>query len=147
MGDDDTKITMRDDTNIVRFGRYKGQPVEAMAADRGYCDWLLAQPWFREKNGNLYTLIVNNFGEPSETPEHNALQALFLDDDFCIRVMAKAGHILRWKINSHEIALRAFVHTHQETVEQCEKLKRQLHWGKRCEKTFMQRTFYATTKN
>ena len=26
------------------FGKYKGQPVEAMMADRDYCGWALAQP-------------------------------------------------------------------------------------------------------
>ena len=28
--------------NIVPFGRYKGQPVEVMLADRPYCEWALA---------------------------------------------------------------------------------------------------------
>ena len=31
---------------------------------------------------NYYTLIVNNFQEPSNTPEHNALQAKFLQPAF-----------------------------------------------------------------
>ena len=74
--------------NVVPFGKYKGQPVEAMAADRGYVDWLLAQSWFKDKHQNIYTLIINNFAEPSETPEHNALQALFLDDVFVKKVLA-----------------------------------------------------------
>lgn len=70
---------------VVPFGKYKGQPVEALAQDRQYVDWLTAQPWFKERFGNIYTLIVNNFQEPSETPEHNALQIKFLDPDFCLR--------------------------------------------------------------
>jgi hypothetical protein len=70
-------------TNIVPFGKYKGHPVEVLAADHAYCDWLVAQAWFRERYGNFYTLIVNNFAEPSETPEHNALQARFLDGQLC----------------------------------------------------------------
>jgi hypothetical protein len=74
-------------TNIVPFGKYRGQPVEALAADRDYCDWLMGQAWFRERYGNVYTLIINNFAEPSETPEHNALQARFLDQDFCRRLL------------------------------------------------------------
>jgi uncharacterized protein (DUF3820 family) len=28
---------------IVPFGKYKGKPVEAMAEDRQYVDWLTAQ--------------------------------------------------------------------------------------------------------
>jgi len=78
--------------NIVPFGKYRGRPVEALANDRDYCDWLMAQAWFRERYGGVYTLIVNNFAEPSETPEHNALQARFLNDALCIALL----HALRW---------------------------------------------------
>ena len=68
--------------NVVPFGKYKGQAVEVLAEDREYTDWLMGQSWFKDRYQNIYTLIVNNFGEPSETPEHNELQALFLDDVF-----------------------------------------------------------------
>ena len=78
-------------TNIVPFGKYKGQPVEALAADRQYFEWLSAQAWFRERYQNIYTLIVNNFAEPDETPEHNALQMRFLDDDFCVKLARPDG--------------------------------------------------------
>jgi hypothetical protein len=33
--------------DIVPFGKYKGQPVEAMMADRDYCAWALSQPVLR----------------------------------------------------------------------------------------------------
>jgi hypothetical protein len=68
---------------VVPFGKYRGQPLEALAQDRQYVEWLIAQPWFREKYGNVYNVVINNFGEPSETPEHNALQARFTDSKFC----------------------------------------------------------------
>jgi len=32
--------------DIVPFGKYKGQPVEALQGDPAYADWLAAQPWF-----------------------------------------------------------------------------------------------------
>jgi hypothetical protein len=80
-------------SEIVPFGKYKGQPVEVLANDRGYLDWLTAQAWFRERYAGIYTLIVNNFGEPTETPEHNALQARFLDEDFCRGLLAA----LKWQ--------------------------------------------------
>lgn len=67
---------------VVPFGKYKGKPIEALAQDRQYTDWLVAQPWFREKFSSLYTVVINNFGEASTTPEHNALQARFLDERF-----------------------------------------------------------------
>jgi len=68
-------------TDLVPFGKYRGQPVEVLAADRDYTDWLMAQPWFRERYQNIYTIVINN-QQPSETPEHNALQVLFLDEAY-----------------------------------------------------------------
>lgn len=72
------------EARIVPFGKYKGQPVEALAVDKQYVDWLTAQPWFREKFQPIYNVVVNNFGAPSETPEHNAMQALFLDNGYVV---------------------------------------------------------------
>ena len=72
-------------TTIVPFGKYKGQPVEMLAADRAYCEWLQSQDWFRTKFVGIHTVIVNHFGAPAETPEHNALQARFLEEDWCQR--------------------------------------------------------------
>lgn len=79
--------------NVVPFGKYKGKPVETLRADAGYCEWLMAQDWFRQRYQGIYTLVINNFGEPSETPEHNRLQTRFLDDDFCKRLLS----VLGWK--------------------------------------------------
>lgn len=84
--------------SIVPFGKYRGQPVEVMQNDAAYCDWLMAQDWFRDRHAPIYQLIVNNFGEPTETPEHNKLQALFLDDNFCMQLLSTA------KISLKEIA-------------------------------------------
>jgi hypothetical protein len=75
-----TGFTQR--TQIIPFGKYKGQPIEAMAQDPQYCDWLVQQPWLKDRFPNLHTIIINNFVQPSETPEHNKLQALFLKKDF-----------------------------------------------------------------
>lgn len=72
---------------IVPFGKYKGQPIEVMQHDRGYCEWLMGQDWLQTRFPQLRTIIVNNFTEPSETPEHNALQARFLDDDILIATL------------------------------------------------------------
>lgn len=71
-------------SDIIPFGKYKGQPVEVLMQDRSYLEWLSGQDWFRQRYAALYqTVVVNNFTEPSETPEHNALQVLFLDEAFC----------------------------------------------------------------
>lgn len=73
---------------IIPFGKYKGRPVEALTQDTQYVDWLTAQPWFRERFANFYTLIVNQTGEPAETPAHNRLQAMFLAPVFQARFAA-----------------------------------------------------------
>jgi hypothetical protein len=67
---------------VVPFGKYRGQQVEQLAADPEYCEWLMGQSWFVEKYQAIHTVIINNFGEPSETPEHNRLQLRFLDETF-----------------------------------------------------------------
>ena len=72
---------------LVPFGKYKGQPVSVMQNDTQYCDWLATQDWFRERYANVYNqVIINNFTEPTETPEHNRLQMLFLDNEFVKRL-------------------------------------------------------------
>lgn len=47
---------------IVKFGKYRGRLVESLARDAGYVRWLCRQdftrePWFREKNPELYAII------------------------------------------------------------------------------------------
>lgn len=67
---------------MVSFGKYKGKSVEALLDDRPYLDWLLSQSWFKEKFGNVYNVVINNGNEPSETPEHNAMQIKFLSQEY-----------------------------------------------------------------
>jgi hypothetical protein len=71
---------------VVPFGKYKGRDiVEVLDSDPGYLQWLAGQDWFRSKYITLHQTIINRGAEPEETPDHNALQVLFLDDDFCLR--------------------------------------------------------------
>ena len=69
---------------VVPFGKYKGQPIELLAADPQYCDWLASQDWFRERYNKIYTVIINNFAQPEDTPEHNQMQAKFLDSSYTL---------------------------------------------------------------
>jgi hypothetical protein len=91
-------------SDIVPFGKYKGQPLEAMAADQQYVDWLLQQAWFRDKFTSLYTVIVNNFQEPTETPEHNRMQAKFLNHACCMR-LARKVEAIREQSSGIELAI------------------------------------------
>ena len=80
------KSNMSDSNKIVPFGKYRGRPlVEVIETDPAYLQWLTGQDWFREKFVTLHQTIINRGAEAEETPDHNALQVLFLDDDFCLR--------------------------------------------------------------
>jgi uncharacterized protein (DUF3820 family) len=76
--------------DLIPFGKYKGQPVEQLRNDPDYVEWLMGQDWFVQRFGGIRTLIVNNFAEPDSTPEHNNLQAKFLDEVFTVTVL-RAG--------------------------------------------------------
>jgi hypothetical protein len=85
-------------TSIVPFGKYKGQPLEALQQDQAYCEWLVGQDWFRTRFTAIHTLIINNFGTPGETPEHNQLQARFLDDEWLCRFLTARVGVARVQI-------------------------------------------------
>ena len=103
---------MAKNLEIVPFGKYKGQPVEALAQDKEYCEWLVAQDWFRAKFTAIHTLIINNFGEPDESPEHNQLQARFTDEEFRRKFI--------WHVDSIGI-VQAFRRRRQECLENWKK--------------------------
>ena len=79
------------DPNIVPFGKHLGQPMGVLLADKDYCQHMIAQPGFRERYRDVFNIIVNNGIAPSATPEHNAMQAAYLDDDWCLRVARALG--------------------------------------------------------
>lgn len=74
---------MTAETNIVPFGKYRGMPTDVMLQDASYTQWLLAQAWFRERYAPIYNIVIGGGTEATDTPEHNAMQVLFLDDAFC----------------------------------------------------------------
>jgi len=71
---------------IIPFGKYKGKPVFALAEDKSYTEWLLSQPWFKEKHFNIYNIVINNFRQIDDTPEHNALQIKFLNQSYALKL-------------------------------------------------------------
>lgn len=66
-------------SELVPFGKHKGKSVEVLMSDPGYREWVMAQPWFRERYPTIYQTIINYAGEPADTPEHNEMQAAFLE--------------------------------------------------------------------
>jgi hypothetical protein len=74
------------DDRIIPFGKHKGKPVEVLASDKEYLEWLIAQSWFKDKHINLYNVIINNFREPVDTPEHNKIQIKFLNKEYRLKL-------------------------------------------------------------
>lgn len=74
------------DDKIIPFGKHKGKPFEVLASDQQYLDWLIAQSWFKEKHINLYNVVINNFREPVDTPEHNKIQIKFLKQEYRLKL-------------------------------------------------------------
>lgn len=93
--------------DLIPFGKYKGQPVDVLQADPQYMDWLMGQSWFAERYKNIYTVVINNFGEASETPEHNAMQVKFLESEwrtkFAICLLQKKIKGMQDKIQSQQL--------------------------------------------
>ena len=71
---------------VVPFGKYQGNPVEVAAADDGYREWVLAQPWVRERYPRFHRLLLSGGPVPQTSPEHNQMQAQFLDEGVCLRL-------------------------------------------------------------
>lgn len=65
----------------VPFGKYKGQPLAVLIADRAYCDWLLTQAGIVEKHPEVVEFVTHG-EQGNATPIHNALQAKLLDPAF-----------------------------------------------------------------
>jgi hypothetical protein len=100
---------------VIPFGKYKGQPIEILLADTQYRDWLLTKSWFAEKHQTIYNTIINYGAEPTDTPEHNAMQARFLDDMLCKRLI----HVVREK-HCAEVKDKSpshFAHIHEREVQ------------------------------
>jgi hypothetical protein len=83
-------MTTSDDDVVMPFGKYRGRSViEVMAIDPQYVEWLKTQDWFTVKFVRIYNIVVQAGRPPEDTPEHNAIQVRFLDDEFCKMVAAK----------------------------------------------------------
>ena len=68
---------------VFSFGKYKGRTLaELLATDPGYLQWIAAQGWFADRFAQLHAAVVSRGAAPDDTPEHNALQARFLDPNF-----------------------------------------------------------------
>ena len=108
---------------IIPFGKHVGRLVEeVLADDPQYLQWLTTRDWFRTGYPVLYQIVINRGGVPEDTPEHNALQVLFLDDQFCIQFMS---HI------TPDFASSAYKRLREYGQSEIEELRRALKRGYR----------------
>ena len=79
------------------FGKYKGQPLRNVVIDQGYLSWVKSQPNLVEKYASIIEfldspqngpIVISKTITSSKTPEHNKLQAMFLDERFVEKVLA-----------------------------------------------------------
>jgi hypothetical protein len=114
---------MSDTPNVIPFGKHRGKLVEELLVDDPkYVEWLSGQDWFRDKFSILYQVIINRGPETQETPEHNALQVLFLDDGFCtafIDAMKPGWRIdpRRELIEQVKLKLEKAISSHEEEIK------------------------------
>jgi len=66
--------------DTVPFGKYKGQPVEVLLADKRYLDWVMNQASLVSMYSRFFESIT--IVDPSSTPEHNKMQIKYLEADY-----------------------------------------------------------------
>src|SRR5258706_10790595 len=80
--------------DLVPFGKYRGKPIEDLAADTSYVEWLSGQDWFRNRYGSIYNIVVQGAAqELAETPVHNAMQIKFLDADYRLKFILEVERL------------------------------------------------------
>jgi hypothetical protein len=81
---------------IIPFGRYRGKNIATLINDpefRNWCNWAINQPGIKIRYSDFCQIVINNYSPPQDTPEHNKLQNMFLDDNFCLAL----GKLCNWK--------------------------------------------------
>lgn len=77
---------------IIPFGKHKGSTVaELLMKDPSYADWVAAQGWVADRFAELHAAIITRGAGVDDTPEHNALQARFLDSHFGAALVSVCG--------------------------------------------------------
>lgn len=109
-------------SDIVPFGKYKGSDIETLMADRAYSEWLVQQDWFRQRFQKLYALISMMQAPVTETPEHNRLQARFLEDEYCFAFLkAIRGDIVGRNESRYQVCMERLPGLLSEWVTEMQK--------------------------
>jgi hypothetical protein len=69
---------------VITFGKHQGLTVaELLHNHKGYVEWLTGQSWLAERFSDLHAALLSRGAPTDETPEHNKIQARFLEPLFC----------------------------------------------------------------
>lgn len=86
-------------TNVVPFGKYRGQPLEVLRHDPEYVQWALDNGVVSEtKYRAVYVFLTGAAGESHDTPEHNRYQVMFLEPDFAGEVFDRRYPNVRGRV-------------------------------------------------
>lgn len=86
------------DKPLVPFGKYAGQPLEVLLADKSYCAWMVGQASIREQYPELCNLVFSEHGSGLKTPNHNRMQAEYVDGE----VGLKLSYLINPDIFTHD---------------------------------------------
>lgn len=76
---------------VIPFGKHKGATVaELLEKDPAYAEWITAQGWVAERFAQLHAAILSRGAGTDDSPEHNIIQARFLDPVFQIACVSAA---------------------------------------------------------
>jgi len=85
------------DNTLVPFGKFVGQPLEVLLADKSYCAWMVGQASIREQYPELCNLVFNEHGGALKTPNHNRMQSEYVTEE----VGLKLSYLINPDIFSH----------------------------------------------
>lgn len=90
--------TNKKDKTLAPFGKYAGQPLEVLLADKSYCAWLVGQASIREQYPELCNLVFNEHGGALKTPNHNRMQGEYVAEE----VGLKLSYLINPTIFNHD---------------------------------------------
>jgi len=112
---------------IIPFGKHKGSTVaELLANDPPYVEWVMAQGWVAERFAELHKALASRGAGQDDSPEHNALQARFLEDDFRKAFLGIVGkrdveYAIDWCIKSITYDRSKKIKVQSESIESWER--------------------------
>jgi uncharacterized protein CbrC (UPF0167 family) len=88
-------MTKKDPSAVVlNFGKHRGATVaEVLAKDPGYAEWIMTQGWLAERFAEVHAALASRGAASDDTPEHNAMQAKFLDHTYALACLLAATGI------------------------------------------------------